>query len=1275
MRLKIIYWFLFILLTSPIYAVDISSCSVLDTPNTVYYLTADIIDSTNETCIQIAADNITLDCQGYVIDGVDENKEGILAEKPDFSELSGVVIKNCKLRDWHIGVNLGNGVNPAELINISATSGGIGVHVYRSYHNFTNINASSNDDYGIYLFYANYCNLINITTNNNLHGLMMDNSHHNTIINLTSNYNGNYGIHHYRSDYNTITNSTFSGNTVAGVHFYRYGTAYPDFNIYYNNIFNNSINIEISSTDYPNPNYFNTTKQLGVNIYTKNYTAIGGNFWADPEGEGYSETCEDSDRDGFCDEPLNLSYGNSEMWDYLPLSTKPTKAIDSCSNLTEGIGYYLGSNIIDSQSKACINITANNVTLDCLGHVVDGISAANAYGVLIERATETHTNAIIRNCVFMDWTMGIYLHTAMSNEVININATGNAIGISIFYADYSVVRDTSISDSSYRGIDIYHGDNSIVTNTTFENNEKGIWIQASSNIIANSTFNNNSEGIHIYSGGYNKIYNNLLNNTNNFIIDDGISAPNYLNTTKQQGIRIYTLGNTIGGNYWTNPSTNGYSDTCDDSDCDGFCDNYLNLTNGTSVAIDYMPLSIYIKNITLLTQNNTFFNTTTVDFAFNINTNALNVLCELFINDTGYGKNTSVQNNTQTTITANSTLSEGNYNWYINCTAGKTKQSEIRIFTIDITKPIINIIKLIVNNLGLTPLFYLMVDAFDLHIDSAKFGTIINSSWQNNQTTLNIDDILSQSGYVYVNDSAKNINSTELNYTITNNTYQQNTSFLNSLIEQRIFKEDILYNYANNNVSFDITHNNKYNGNLIVGGNFVGGLENNSQISLYSEWSGDWLIESNWRQYTANLTEAGGNAWITTNLNNTIDINFTDIHNISRTGWTCTADVLNISANEYVENATICNKTNVIIKIQSNVSIYNNTVIVDKYIDAYYNITGNNTDTITYNNIFVDSTIPNWATNISPYQFTINLAPQNTYNLKVNITGKPVLETQYTFVKSAIAGGEKATYTGTIYVYDDSVSDREVWYYTPKSRLQGYSTGVSKTFIVDDKTSGFSVEETDDFVIFKIPTTFSTSSLSTGEHTIKITYWTSAPTGGGGGGGVVVTELFYVTPEVISINITPALNYTIPINITWSGEPTTLKFDYSMELMPYIIYPKKGQNIDIQGYGNTTTIDIIFYTNQTLEQEITALIKKITGKLSFKVEYLGSIYVRYIPVEISIHKEVPLPPIFPICGNGICEPGENWITCPEDCGGESVIKGIITLMIVGTLLLIISRAY
>jgi len=89
--------------------------------------------------------------------------------------------------------------------------------------------------------------------------------------------------------------------------------------------------------------------------------------------------------------------------------------------------------------------------------------------------------------------------------------------------------------------------------------------------------------------------------------------------------------------------------------------------------------------------NQTFTNDNTPDFNFTITGNWTSYSCELFLNGTGYGTNTSTANNTATIITANDTIPDNFYNWYINCTNSTTNQSEIREITIDTIAPSITV--------------------------------------------------------------------------------------------------------------------------------------------------------------------------------------------------------------------------------------------------------------------------------------------------------------------------------------------------------------------------------------------------------------------------------------------------------------------------------------------------------------------------------------------------------------------------------------------------------
>jgi len=92
-----------------------------------------------------------------------------------------------------------------------------------------------------------------------------------------------------------------------------------------NNHFNNTVNVNApEGTDC----VFNITKTIGKNIVGG--TCIGGNYWATPSGNGFSQTHCDSNGDGFADEPYKLE-GCENSVDYLPLIYCNNTSADSFS--------------------------------------------------------------------------------------------------------------------------------------------------------------------------------------------------------------------------------------------------------------------------------------------------------------------------------------------------------------------------------------------------------------------------------------------------------------------------------------------------------------------------------------------------------------------------------------------------------------------------------------------------------------------------------------------------------------------------------------------------------------------------------------------------------------------------------------------------------------------------------------------------------------------------------------------------------------------------------
>ena len=104
-------------------------------------------------------------------------------------------------------------------------------------------------------------------------------------------------------------------------------------NVAYNNRFmNQGENVEVvgSSTG----NSFSVSRRTGPNIIGGPY--IGGNYWAKPSGNGFSETHGDGDGDGFCDEAFAFAGQVDALPIASPYAPTPTKTATPTPTLTPG---------------------------------------------------------------------------------------------------------------------------------------------------------------------------------------------------------------------------------------------------------------------------------------------------------------------------------------------------------------------------------------------------------------------------------------------------------------------------------------------------------------------------------------------------------------------------------------------------------------------------------------------------------------------------------------------------------------------------------------------------------------------------------------------------------------------------------------------------------------------------------------------------------------------------------------------------------------------------
>ncbi len=128
---------------------DVTLCRNLTKPNTLYTLTKDLIDAdyNSGNCINIFAQNITLDCQGNYIN-IDQDVSGI------YSNQFNTTIRNCNISMGDVG---GHGIklvdaNYSFIFNNILSEQYSGLNLTHTQNTTIKNNIFESVDYGIYLF-------------------------------------------------------------------------------------------------------------------------------------------------------------------------------------------------------------------------------------------------------------------------------------------------------------------------------------------------------------------------------------------------------------------------------------------------------------------------------------------------------------------------------------------------------------------------------------------------------------------------------------------------------------------------------------------------------------------------------------------------------------------------------------------------------------------------------------------------------------------------------------------------------------------------------------------------------------------------------------------------------------------------------------------------------------------------------------------------------------------------------------------------------------------
>jgi hypothetical protein len=290
--------------------------------------------------------------------------------------------------------------------------------------------------------------------------------------------------------------------------------------------------------------------------------------------------CVFEDNDDYDFNILGTSHCNHELNNVVGTDGKPIIFYNSTVNLEHWDSNFSVLILCEAHNSVLNNITYNSGSVANNGIVINDVD-----------------NGLFENLTINASNVGLFVYGGSTNNDFNDITISNGLdswedyGLWLYSANYNRVRNLTIEDVFY-GIRVGYSDHNNVSSSSITGGGRGFWLSLTEgNIFNDSIVKGTSEaGVYVDRSGENSkpalIYNNFFNNTANFVFVNTIYL-NYWNTANQTGSRIYSDGTNIGGNYYANPSGTGYSETCNDTGNDGFCDEPLNY----STNFDYLPLS------------------------------------------------------------------------------------------------------------------------------------------------------------------------------------------------------------------------------------------------------------------------------------------------------------------------------------------------------------------------------------------------------------------------------------------------------------------------------------------------------------------------------------------------------------------------------------------------------------------------------------------------------------------------------------------------------------
>lgn len=320
---------------------EISACSVLNTAGETYLLTDDIIDNESYYCMNIQTSNITLDCQGHLIDGTNTYSDGygVYVSSQGQGNLSNINIRNCNISEWFDGVFFELVVNGTIYNNtISLCQYSIATE---SINNITISNNIIRNNVYVGIL-TQKASSIGFSRNN-----LISN---NTIFLVSEGYDdGLEGI-----SFQPISDSLIVNNNIYGVGICLTFYSGSFNNTIYNNLFNCSRSFDLIYSE--GVNWFNVTEQIGTRVYS-NGINIGGNYYI-KEGECLGQAVS-------CGNLINQTSCEEQQWCYWEIDTCYDDGLVSCTTIDN-------SESCLTQDGCSWNSTSKGYSNDCTDIDIDG---------------------------------------------------------------------------------------------------------------------------------------------------------------------------------------------------------------------------------------------------------------------------------------------------------------------------------------------------------------------------------------------------------------------------------------------------------------------------------------------------------------------------------------------------------------------------------------------------------------------------------------------------------------------------------------------------------------------------------------------------------------------------------------------------------------------------------------------------------------------------------------------------------------------------------------